>query len=211
VVDAPRAPAGALTVQTVDALEAMRARRSIARLVEPAPSDAELATILAAGVAAPDHEELRPWRFLVMRDHAKDAFGQVLLDAYLARCRATGVEPTDGQKTKERTKLGRAPLVVVVGAVRTADTKIPWIEQQLAAGAAAENILLACAALGYGSMWRTGDSAYDDDVKAALGLSPADAIVAFLYIGTPAAGAPPAPRQADPAPYTTVWTPTRRT
>lgn len=194
----------------MDALATMRARRSVGRLVEPAPDEAELHTILAAGVTAPDHEELRPWRFFVLRGDAKDAFGQVLLDAYLERCRADGTEPTDGQRNKERTKLGRAPLVVIVAAVRDFDTTIPWIEQQLAAGAAAENILLACTALGYGSMWRTGDPAYDVAVKDALGLSPDDAIVAFLYVGTPTDGASKPPHDPDPAPYTTVWSPELR-
>ena len=191
----------------MDALEAMRARRSVGRLVEPSPSDSVLHLILAAAAAAPDHDELRPWRFAILRGDAKDAFGEVLLSAYLERCRREGAEPTEGQKTKERTKLGRAPLVVVVGAVRQDDTKIPWIEQQLAAGAAAENILIACTALGYGSMWRTGDPAYDDRVKGALGLGADDAIVAFIYIGTPAEGSAKPRQDPDPDAFTTVWTP----
>jgi nitroreductase len=180
------------------ALEAIRARRSVGRLVEPAPSDAELRTILEAAVCAPDHDELRPWRFAVLRGAGKERFGEELLGAYLDRCRAGGIEPTEGQKNKERTKLGRAPLVVVVAAVRHDDTKIPWIEQQLAAGAATANILLACTALGYGSMWRTGDAAYDPAVKRALGLGADDAIVAFVYIGTPADGTFPPPHEPDP-------------
>ena len=57
-----------------DALEVIRARRSIGRLTEPAPSDAELTQIFEAAVAAPDHGELRPWRFIVLRDAAKEAF-----------------------------------------------------------------------------------------------------------------------------------------
>ncbi len=190
----------------MDAFEAMRVRRSVGRLVEPAPSDAELRRILGAAVTAPDHDELRPWRFAVLRGDAKDAFGQVLLDAYMERCRREGTEPTEGQRTKERTKLGRAPLVVVVGAVRRDDTKIPWVEQQLAAAAATQNLLLACTALGFASMWRTGDPAYDETVKGALGLGPRDAIVAFVYIGTPADGSASPPHDPDPDPFTTHWT-----
>jgi nitroreductase len=109
----------------------------------------------------------------------------VLADAYATRSAAAGVEVVPAKYDKERTKLGRAPVVIVVGAVRRPSEQIPWIEQQLAAAAAAQNILLAAAALGYGSMWRTGDAAYDNDVKDALGLAPEDAITGFLYIGTP--------------------------
>ncbi|MGH9266853.1 MAG: nitroreductase family protein, partial [Acidimicrobiales bacterium] len=59
----------------MDALDAIFARRSIGRLGPPAPSEDELRTILAAATAAPDHESLRPWRFVVLEGAAKDAFG----------------------------------------------------------------------------------------------------------------------------------------
>ena len=169
----------------LDAVEAIFARRSVGRLFEPAPSDDELRTILRAGACAPDHDELRPFRFVVLRGEGKEEFGEVLLDALLHRCSAKGIEPTDGQKTKERTKLGRAPLVIVVGAVRQPTDKIPWQDQLGAAFAAAENMLIAATALGYGSMWRTGDVAFDPRCKAALGLGDDDAIVGYLYVGTP--------------------------
>ena len=169
----------------MDAQETIRTRRSISRLVEPAPTDDELRLILEAAVCAPDHEELRPWRFVVLSGQAKEDFGQVLHDTYVERCRLQGVTPTDGQLNKERTKLGRAPLVVVAVAVRNVETAIPWIEQQLAVGAACQNALLACASLGYGGMWRTGDPAYDSAVISALGFEGEAAIIAFLYIGTP--------------------------
>jgi nitroreductase len=191
----------------VDALDAIFARRSISRLTEPAPTDEELRRILAAAVAAPDHGELRPWRFVVLRGEAKDAFGQVLVDAYVARCQAAAAEPQSAAVEKERTKLGRAPLVVTVGAVRCPSDTIPWEEQENAAAAAAQNILLAATALGYGSMWRTGDPAYDPRVKAALGLQPHDAIVGFLYLGTPSEGKAKPARQPDPEPFVEEWQP----
>jgi len=179
------------------ALDTILSRRSIGRLGPPAPSPAELQTILTAAVSAPDHEELRPWRFVVLEGPAKDAFGDVLAEAYLARCRRDRAEPTTGQLEKERTKLGRAPVVVVVGASPRAHPKVPEVEQVAAVAAAAENALLAATALGYGSMWRTGDAAYDPAVKTALGLSEADQIVGFLYLGTAEPGRAPEaqPRQ----------------
>lgn len=175
----------------VEALEAIRRRRSTGRLAEPAPTDDELRTILEAAVCAPDHGELRPWRFVVLAGDHRDAFGEVLADAYAARCAGAGVTPTEGQLTKERTKLGRAPVVVVAAAERQPDDKIPWIEQQFAVAAAVQNALLATTALGYGSMWRTGDQAYDDRVKVALGLRSTDTIIGFLYLGTPAGESKP--------------------
>lgn len=191
----------------MDALEAIFARRSVGRLVEPGPSAEHLQSVLEAAAAAPDHGELRPWRFVVLAGAAKDAFGLVLAEAYLARCRAAGVEPTDGQVRKERTKLGRAPVVVVVAAVPRPSDTIGWDEQLAAGAAAAENALVAATALGYGSMWRTGDPARDPAVKDALGLDGGSAVVGFLYLGTPAPGAARPPRRPDLTGLVEHWSP----
>ena len=64
----------------------------------------------------------------------------------------------------------------------------------VSAGAAAQTILLALHARGYGGMWRTGAPAYDPHVKRELGLAAEDAIVGFLYAGTPSVALPPLAR-----------------
>jgi nitroreductase len=69
------------------------------------------------------------------------------------------------------------------------DVKIPLIEQQLSAGAAAHAMMLAAFALGFNAMWKTGSAAYDATLKQALDLAAGDAIVGFLYLGTEAARA----------------------
>jgi nitroreductase len=192
----------------MDALEAIAARRSYGRLSEPAPSDEELRVLLAAAASAPDHGELRPLRFIVLRGAGKDAFGPVLARAYEARCAALGTTADPSKVDKDLTKLGRAPLVVVAAAVRQASPKIPFEEQEDAVAAAVQNLLLAATALGYGSMWRTGDESRDANVKAALGLSPHDAIVGFVYLGTPPAGFVPKPRALPPLDeLVTEWSP----
>jgi nitroreductase len=168
----------------MDALDAIFRRRSVGRLQEPAPSADDLRTILRAAAAAPDHGELRPFRFTVLDGPRQDAFGVVLEEAYVARCAETGREPDAKKQEKERTKLGRAPVVVIVSAIDQEDEKIPFVEQRDAAVAASENALIAATALGYGSMWRTGAPVDDPRVKAALGLRDKDAIVGFLYLGS---------------------------
>ena len=169
-------------------LEILFRRRSIGRLTEPAPSASELETMLRAAAAAPDHGELRPWRFVLLEGEGKEAFGEVLAEAYLRRVELAGGQPEPGRLHKERTKLGRAPLVVVVCAVHRHDDKIPWDDQLGSAQAAAQNLLLAATALGYGSMGRTGDVVFDAHVKRAVGLTEHDAIVGFVYLGTPHEG-----------------------
>lgn len=191
----------------MDALTAIRARRSTGRLAPPAPSEDDLRVILEAAASAPDHDVLRPWRFITLEGDGKDAFGEVLADAYDARCRASGVEPHEAKREKERTKLGRAPMVLIVAAVHRESTKVPWEEMQASAAAAAENALLAATALGYGSMWRTGDPCYDDRVKAALGLRPDDAITGFLYLGSFLDAVEPDPHEPDLTDLVERWQP----
>ena len=78
------------------------------------------------------------------------------------------------------------------------------IEQILAAGAAAQNVMLAALALGFNSMWKTGAPAYDAFVKTSLGLEAEDQIIGFLYIGTRAGGSSPIPRP-QVIDFVTTW------
>ena len=165
----------------MDAIELLTTRRSPPKLVEPAPDEAQLEAMFGAAIRAPDHGRLRPWRFIEVRGPAREKLGRVLADALKAR--APDV-PADVLQ-REAQKPMRAPLIVVVAASLMEGHKIPVVEQLLAAGAATQNIILAAHALGFGAMWRTGEPAYDAQVKQALGLSPSDAIVGFLYLGTP--------------------------
>lgn len=165
-------------------LELILSRKSTGRLIEPAPSAQELLDILQAGASAPDHDSLRATRFIVFAGEDKDHFGEFLAQRLTDRLAAKEATPTEGQLNKERGKLDRAPLVIAVGVKYAHETKIPEIEQYASAAASCENILLAATALGYGSMWRTGEISYDPGVKEALGLLSTDEIVAWLYIGS---------------------------
>ncbi|HEX5459118.1 MAG TPA: nitroreductase [Steroidobacteraceae bacterium] len=173
----------------MQAIDALLKRRSAKTLAEPAPDDGALELLLECASRAPDHGRLRPWRFIVIRGAARARLGDLMADQLRRKQPAASPEALQ----RERQKPLRAPLIIAVAAVRDAAARIPPIEQVLAAGAAAQNIMLAAPALGFGAMWKTGDAAYDDTVKVALGLAAADAIVGFLYLGTaPADAVPPA-------------------
>lgn len=161
-------------------LELLRSRRSVSKLVEPAPSDTELEDMIRHAAMAPDHKELRPWRFLVIRGTGLSALGDVLAEGLLRR----DANATQGQLEKERSKPLRAPLIVAVVAKRL-ETKLAFSELVAATDAATQNLLLAATAYGYGSIWRTGAPVSDPFVKRSLGLQPDDELVAFVYIGTP--------------------------
>ncbi|MBS0578954.1 MAG: nitroreductase family protein [Proteobacteria bacterium] len=176
----------------MQAIDLLRQRKSAVKLTDPAPDGRALELMLAAAVHAPDHGKLRPWRFVVIPREARAGFGE-LLAAQLQRTHAASSPET---LARERQKAFRAPLILVVAAHTTPGVKIPVIEQVLSAGAAAHSILLAAVALGFNGVWKTGAPAYDETVRAALGLGADDVIVGFLYLGTEvAAAAQAAPRE----------------
>ena len=167
----------------MDAIEALHARRSIGRLSPPALTTEQLNVLFEAAAAAPDHGELRPWQFVVLEGGDKERFGEVLAEALEKRSGQTGVQPTQGQLDKERTKLQRAPTVIAAAAVNRNSDSIPFGEQLASAAAAVQNMLLAATAMGLGSMWRTGPATYDPFVASSLGLPPEASLVGWLYFG----------------------------
>ena len=125
---------------------------------------------------------LRPWRFILIRCAARNRLGAVFAKA--RRRREPEARPADLEA--ERRKPLRAPLVIAVAAVVVEDhPSVRVIDQVYAAACAAHGVLLAAQALGYGGIWLTGSNCHDPDVKTALGLAPKDALVGYLYLGTP--------------------------
>jgi nitroreductase len=177
----------------MDATTLLRTRASNGKLTEPAPDAESLRFALEAAARAPDHAALRPWRVHLVRGEARDKLGALMAEAARKQNPNISAEEYD----KIRKKALRAPLILVVSAVVKDSPKVPAIEQVLAAGAAAQNILLALFARGYSAMWRTGGPTYDEDVKRAFGLRAEDALVAFIYAGT---AKQPAPDMHRPSP-----------
>jgi len=163
----------------MDALEALNSRSSAKTYGEAAPTQEHIAIALQAAVRAPDHGRLRPWRFMLIQGDQRRKFGDLLAASALRR--VPGL--SEGDLQRERDKALRAPLIILVGCRIVPGTKVPAIEQLMAAGAAAQNILLALHAQGYVAAWKTGEAAYDTEVKRSLGLAADDHIVGFIYAG----------------------------
>lgn len=182
-------------------LENLLSRVSVSGLVDPAPSGDALERILQAGLRAPDHGRLAPWRYLLIRGDARAA----LADVVEAAMRARDPDATAPTIDKQRGKFLAAPLVIALGARIRTDHKVPPSEQMLSVGAGAMNLLNAIHALGFGGIWVTGPNAYDASVAASLGLHPPDSLAGFLFVGTPAA--PPRPTaRPDLSGHVVEWT-----
>ena len=102
----------------------------------------------------------------------------------------------EGVLAKLRGNPLRAPLVLLMAARISEHPKVPAIEQQLSVACAAQCILLAAHAEGFGGIWRSGAIAWSPELHAALGLATDEQLMGFLYIGTPAAAAPRPPEAA---------------
>ncbi len=174
---------------TMSAMDALLRRNSAPRLTDPAPCGDVLQTLLQAGLRAPDHARLKPWRFLVVEGQGRVALGDVFAQAALADNPDLDAAALD----KLRNNPLRAPLIVVVIARLQEHPKVPEIEQLLSAGCAAHAILLAAHALGFAGIWRTGPMAFHPGVYRSLGLRSNEKIVGFLYIGTRQGDAKPLP------------------
>jgi nitroreductase len=194
-MDQSLAPSTLQRDERMRALELLLSRQSSNLLQEPPPQGAELDLILDAGLRAPDHGRLRPWRFVLIRGEERMKWAARVADAAVAR------DPENGAAIGERYRAWaeRTPLIIAIGANVVAGHKIPEIEQVLSAGAAAMNMLNAIHMLGYGGMWVTGLNAYDPAINKALGFEAPSRLVGFLAIGTPRPVPADAPKFARPA------------
>lgn len=178
-----------------DLIETLLNRRSvpIKLLSEPGPAPDDVKTILAAGMRTPDHGKLFPWWFITFEGDRREAFGEVLKNAWSKR----DANATPDKLEDERKRMMRVPLVIaVISSPR--ESTIPVWEQTLSAGAACQNMILAANALGFGANWLTNWCAFDENVRAALKLRDHENIAGFIYVGTPLTG-PDERDRPDPA------------
>jgi nitroreductase len=177
-----------------DALTLLSTRRSVKpiELTGPAPSPAEIDTLLTVASRVPDHGKLTPWRFIVFEGDARAAIGAMIADAF----KADRPDSTADQVEFERNRLARAPLVIAVVSRAGPHAKIPEWEQVMSAGAATMNLVTASHALGYAANWITEWYAYDPRILKAMGLADNERIAGFVHIGKAARPPEDRPRPA---------------
>lgn len=188
----------------MDAITALHQRVSQSKLLAPAPDAGQLDVLIRAATRAADHGNLQPWRFLVIEAEGLTKLGELF--SRVAATKKADISQTELDRFKSMPL--RAPMIIVAIAKCQAHPKVPQVEQLIAAGAAAQNLINASFALGLGAIWRTGEMAYDDDIKQALGLITNETlneqIVGFIYIGTAASSAH-IPRELNPREFFTTW------
>lgn len=207
-MDTPHGPA---TLDSVSALIHARQNVSAKRLVEPGPSAPALLQILESAAAAPDHGQLRPWRFVVVpaaqRGRLSEVFGQALLDR--------DPQASQDQLESAREKAFRAPvLVMAIARLTEGDAKlgpapgrgaehpesseadVGDAERLVSLGCAIQNILLAAQAAGFGAGLTSGQAMASPHLRTLFGLRPNEQAVCCINIGTVSKHKPPRVRPA---------------
>lgn len=146
-------------------LEVVYKRRSIRYFrADPVPGEA-LREILDAGRQAPSPKHRQPWRFVVVSGRAKEEMLSALAVGFKNTERGKGMlSPAPGYMENAWFTLRamrEAPVTVIVVNPLGRDPRAHWtpaekineLSNVQAVGAAAENMALAAAELGIGSLW----------------------------------------------------------
>jgi nitroreductase len=142
----------------MDALEAIRRRRSVRRYKNAVIPKDDLETIVDAGRLAATGSNQQPWDFVIVTEKPM-----------IVNFKVSGAW----------IESANAVIVVVM------DPKSRWWVEDGAA--AIENMLLASTALGYGSCWVEGDALpHEDTIKSLLGIPADKRVMALIPIGIPA-------------------------
>jgi len=143
----------------MDALEAIRKRRSVRSYTgAPIPKE-DLETIVDAGRLAASGSNKQPWEFIVVTERG-------MIDQLKVA-------------SQWMDKAGAIIAVVMDPSSRW------WLED---GAAAVENMLIAATALGYGSCWLEGYTLpREEEFKALLGIPKAKRLLTLVPIGVPAA------------------------
>jgi nitroreductase len=183
--------------------ELMATRQTVLpkRLVAPGPDEWQQRQLLAAAATAPDHRQLRPWRFVRIPLEGRAALAELFAAALLER----DPQATPTQQAQARDKAFRAPhlLLMVVDATK-GDAQVPVLERTLSAGCAVQNLLLMATAQGFGSALTSGKALQSPVLRHGLGLAPNEHALCFVSIGTAQKSKNP-PMRPDPDTLVSTW------
>jgi nitroreductase len=188
-------------VRNEAALAFLATRRStkVIHLAEPGPDRAELERLLLLAMRVPDHGKIGPWRWVIVAGEARARVGAAMALAL----KASNPAADDAHLAAEAARWQRAPVVAALVSCPVVPHKIPVWEQELSAGALAQNALSVLHAAGWGACWLTGWNAYDPGATAVLGVGGGERIAGLISIGT--ATEPPTERIRPDLPSRIRW------
>jgi nitroreductase len=183
--------------------DVIAARRTVLpkRLAAPGPSKDQWMALLTAAAAAPDHDQIQPWRLVLIEESRRPALGDIFAQALHERDPKASPE----QLEQARDKALRAPclLLVVVDAGK-GSAAIDMNERVLSAGCAVQNMLLLATAMGFGSALTSGKALKSPALRQGMQLLKTEHAVCFISLGTVSQHKPGKSRP-DPSSLVTGW------
>jgi len=164
------------------ALRVLLSRHSLGgkHLRDPGPGDDDLRTLAQAALRAPDHAELVPFRFAVVRGAARERLAAL----FEAAARDAGKSDADARLDAERG--ARAPVTLaVIARIDAGHPQVPAHEQWAAVGGAVANLLNAAHALGWAGKMLSGAKVRQPRIVRAF-CAPGETLVGWISLGTPA-------------------------
>ena len=168
----------------MDVYTAIRTRRDLERFAAESPPREVIERLIDAAVWAPNHKLTEPWRFHVLAGAGREA----MADAVVSWLNAEGLP--EGAQRSARSKLLRAPVILIVTQVGNPDDAVRDLEDYAACAMAVQNLLLAAHAEGLIAHLSTDAMALYEGAKQYLGLAPHDRIVAYINLGYAAPDSP---------------------
>lgn len=174
------------------ALSALLSRHSVGPrgLRHPAPTPEHWQLAAEAALCAPDHQGLRPFRFVHVGAEARAGLG----DLFAMAAQQQGRDAEGVRLARERADTGPG-LVAVVARIRDDVPDVPPHEQWLSVGAAVMNLINALHLMGFGAKVLGGSAARSEPVRAAF-CHPGEALACWVIAGTPDGPSRPAARNA---------------
>ena len=183
------------------ALSDLLSRRSIGPrgLRHPAPTPDQWQRAAEAALCAPDHQGLRPFRFVHVDADARDALGGLFAEAAARQ----GRDVQGVQQARERAHTGPG-LLAVVARIRDDVPEVPPHEQWICVGAAVMNLLNALHLMGFGAKVLGGTAARSEAVHAAF-CHAGESLACWVIAGTP--DGPPQPVERSARDVLLDWSP----
>jgi coenzyme F420-0:L-glutamate ligase/coenzyme F420-1:gamma-L-glutamate ligase len=190
----------------MDALEAIRTRRSLRQLAErPVPHEM-IDDVLELAATAPAPHHTRPWRYVIVLPRSRERLAALMGAAWRADLEGDGhpAELIERLLRKSRRQIVSAPALILACLTHEGLRKWPderrarneFAMAQQSIGAGMQNIMLAAHAMGLSSYWISAPLFAPEACREALGLPEEYVAQAFIVLGYAAEGVAPKPRPA---------------
>jgi coenzyme F420-0:L-glutamate ligase/coenzyme F420-1:gamma-L-glutamate ligase len=193
----------------MDAIEAIRTRRSLRQLLPRAVPREIVDEVLALACVAPAPHHTRPWRYVIVSAERRAALAEAMSAAWRADLERDGHPEALIERLLRRSmrQITSAPALIL--ACLTHEGLRDWPDErrarnefamaQQSVGAGMQNIMLGAHALGLASYWISAPLFAPDACADALALPDGYIAQAFIVLGYRADGAAPKPRPAPDA------------